>query len=1839
MASAVSEVSWLQSLLRELNNISPTVPSVWCDNQSTVLLAANPVLHARTKHIKIDLYFVRDKVLQRHIQVKHVPAQAQIADCLTKPISSSRFSDVPTKLSSLQGSNRRIEYNCSSALIRKRLTWIQLLSKPDSVGENSEPLQGSLKLSWNAIKGWKWKEIEGGIIQFTFANRNDALNVLSRRPWFVCGYLLIIMSWPAWLTPSEVRFDKTPLWVNVESIPPFYWNRSNLKELASKASPVHELPLGIEDVVGLSTLRFRATIDLNKPIFSGFFLRRQKLKDLWIQYRYERLPKLCFKYGMLTHDQSICFKAPTVIKDDKGNFYPMFDTWLKHEAKEKSTFTSPLAKWFQDWTLQKQLGHDPVLRNQFKIHKAILHGESDELRECRLQLPAKKQIVSDEESGVHQPEVVITQIPLVRLPGIGEFAPFGENSKVVVIQDLKDAAPEKSPDATNEKPQSSASRDAEGSESINASRLGIETTDGHTSLGEANKVLECVPTQNDHLGEKQTTGRDPSSTPESTDTCGPSTGPSEDLNGKAIPYSSSILGTQAQLVDWPSTQCWAEPQAPCDGLTFYPSPKARTSSGITSHLNGPHHPTVQAPGESLTPIPPSSSSSTIPGVQETLVSSVDISSRESYSPGSSKRRGRPRGRKNIVPNEPTPQKRRGRPPKKQCDLSPSPKIFKWTKKSPRPSGSSFTVNHSWEGKEFDLKINLSNHFVVVEKQSIPRSNFRQLAALVRLHNPEMVLISETRLTEDRFGVDCTIRDSNKNNISCVISSDLPGNPWHLLGMYGPPHGTDKEAFWLKVGDFTLNCQEPLLMIGDMNGTLKDSECVNYANQGNSSRYAFDFRRMVNRAGLVDLGFQGLGYTWSKGRNSSSQGGGVKRARLDRGLASIDWRIMFPNAIVHHLAASEKFEELFKKNSSCDPSILASLFHQEITNLDNRWLNAIPDRDEISSALAEMGKDKAPGPDGLPPSFFNHHWDTIHADLIEMVIHFFRTCELPKFINDTSFVLVPKKDGPAFTNDYRPIALCNVAYKIISKTIANRLRGFLPQIISPNQAAFVKGRHIAENTMLAKEIVHSMNRRRGKGGFMMIKIDMEKAYDKLDWDFIVSVLAHFGFPDKFIQWIKACISVEEIKQLLNGVAVGQFKPERGLRQGDPLSPSLFIMAAETLSRLILLKEQQRLIKGFKMGRRGISLSHLMFANDLVLLGQASLGEAKEFLDCLNTYCQCSGQSVNIQKSSIYFSKGVTSRDAQAISQCLGMKRMSRQATYLGLPLFRSLKRTNDTQYLVDRVSRRVQGWKSKLLSSAGKACLIKSVGSTISNYVAASDVIPTTIANKIDRLLRDFWWGDSELKRRLHTVAWETLCKPKVSGGLGFRTTEATNKTFLMKWAWKLLTSDDSLWYKTMEAKYFPYDQFLDVGTKLSDSLLWKAILKARDLTPSQLWVEDAGGVSLVSNFINNNTWDENLMNRWFHEDDARRIINITLPSRPVQDSWLWMSESNGNFSIKSAYRTIKNLSSTEDSSRKWKTIWGAKIHNRLKMFWWKILSDSLLTRGKLGPMLSLPDTSCPLCSRMVELSFHLFWDCPYARVVWFGCSWQVRTDVLNIHDWETWLNWFATDAHRPSNVNYHLFLGGAAIIFQSIWRARNVLIHDKKSTPPPATVTNINNRIVELLNAHSNPTNQLREWLPPPVGWLTCNTDIAISTNHSAGAAIFRDHNGQFKRIYTFKCQHCDSLAGEVAALYEGAAAAVKLGFNNVIFQSDSSNAIEAILLSPQDIKLLHHNIQEIVSKFHLTVTQLNLWEACWIPRSCNRVAHFAAQEANRNLEFGQFDSLSVFGSLQSPTVDGHDPS
>ncbi|XP_060969677.1 uncharacterized protein LOC133036919 [Cannabis sativa] len=1345
---------------------------------------------------------------------------------------------------------------------------------------------------------------------------------------------------------------------------------------------------------------------------------------------------------------------------------------------------------------------------------------------------------------------------------------------------------------------------------------------------------------------------------------------------------------------------------------------------------------------------------------------------------------------------------------------------------------------------------------------------RQLANLVRQHKPEVLVLSETRLPQDKFsrtcirlhfehshyvppvglsgglgicwmkGVNCNIKLANKHVIIGEISSDPPGCLWQLYGTYGPPHRDQKEVFWKHLGDLAINATNPILLLGDMNGTLRDSDCFNYTQSRNVALYSFDYRRMIQRVGLIDLGFQGPRFTWAKGGGTSNPGTAMKRARLDTGLASPDWRVLFPNAIINHLSASgsdhrpllldtlggtncksklfkyenmwardprsfwivkeawakrqhsdpmlnffrkvkattkklqhwnktqfqnvhrqvqkaqahlqdtetknpddyiaielasqqlnealkreeihwqqksrvqwlqegdtcskffiastivrrrrnyiqciknnpgedwirddkeiaqcfiDKFRNLFKKHQCTHPSFQQEPNSTIVTTQDNVTLNMIPTREEITAALFGMGKDKAPGPDGLPPSFYAHHWDTVQDDLFEMVTHFFTNTDLPKYINDTAIVLVPKKDSPAMVNDYRPIALCNVAYKVISKVIATRLRSMLHKSVSPNQAAFIKGRHIAENTMIAREIIHSMKRRRGKKGFMLIKLDLEKAYDKMDWEFIIKVLYQFGFTSPFTDWIKACISVEEIKLLLNGSIVGKFSPGRGLRQGDPLSPSLFIIAAETLSRLLFEKEKLGLLKGFKMARNGTAINHLMFADDIVLFGEASIREAKVFLECLQTYCNWSGQSVSAQKSAIHFSQGVSRRKSQAISQLLGMKQMGRNATYLGLPLFKSRKKSNDTKGIIDKTLKRVQGWKARLLSSAGKTCLVKSVGSTLSNYVASSDVIPVSAANKIDKILRDFWWGDTEERRKIHTVAWERLCRPKVVGGLGFRSIEAMNKAYLMKWAWRILTQEDCLWGRIINGKYIKSENFMELEAKSTDSALWKAILKTRPLlwkgmcrkigdgNSTSIWFDPwvpgevtqpaptrnaTDGISLVSNFIRNNQWNRALIRSWFCNEDAKRILNISLPITPKEDGWLWIPEPNGMFSVKSAYRIVKNVQERTDADEKWRIVWGAKIHNRQKLLWWKILCHSLLTKEKLAQIFPSIDIMCPLCSAAPEDSLHLFWDCDFARGIWFGCNWQMRTSTVMIRSWDEWLKWFSITHHRHGSQQLDSFLGGAAIIFESIWRVRNKLCHEGNPTPICLVIQGINQRLkeIELQNSNLSATFHDSQGFAPPPGWLICNSDISIGKSQSAGASIFFDEDNRIVKIVTFLSNYCVPLPGELHAISKGAESAVSLGYKNVIFLSDSAAAIDAIRIARSDCNNLHYNLRELIPSFLTATDSLCNWETHWISRRHNGVAHALAKWANQTNTFGTFDLSDFDGSLQSWIADG----
>jgi len=155
-------------------------------------------------------------------------------------------------------------------------------------------------------------------------------------------------------------------------------------------------------------------------------------------------------------------------------------------------------------------------------------------------------------------------------------------------------------------------------------------------------------------------------------------------------------------------------------------------------------------------------------------------------------------------------------------------------------------------------------------------------------------------------------------------------------------------------------------------------------------------------------------------------------------------------------------------------------------------------------------------------------------------------------------------GASSVHHYRPISLCNIIYKIISKLLANRLKPLLDKIISPFQTTFVPGRLIQDNSILAHEMLYTLKSKCGLGGLMAINIDIEKAFDKMEWSFLFSIMNKLGFHAKWINWIRLCISTSSFSVLLNGSSFGHFKPARGLRQGDPLSPFLFIIGTEVIS---------------------------------------------------------------------------------------------------------------------------------------------------------------------------------------------------------------------------------------------------------------------------------------------------------------------------------------------------------------------------------------------------------------------------------------------------------------------------------------------------------------------------------------------------------------------------------------------------------------------------------------------------------------------------------------------------
>ena len=220
--------------------------------------------------------------------------------------------------------------------------------------------------------------------------------------------------------------------------------------------------------------------------------------------------------------------------------------------------------------------------------------------------------------------------------------------------------------------------------------------------------------------------------------------------------------------------------------------------------------------------------------------------------------------------------------------------------------------------------------------------------------------------------------------------------------------------------------------------------------------------------------------------------------------------------------------------------------------------------EIKKALFEMNLSKAPGPDGMTTLFYQKFWHIVRLDLVSTIKSFFSTGVLDPKLNQTNICLIPKIGRPREMTGFRPISLCNVGYKIISKVLSNRLRMILPKIISETQSAFVARRLITDNILIAQENFYALRTNDScRKNFMAIKTDMSEAFDRVEWSFLRTLMLKLGFSSKWVDWIMTCIETVSYQVLINGEPKGSISPSRGIRQGDPLSPYLFIICTEAL----------------------------------------------------------------------------------------------------------------------------------------------------------------------------------------------------------------------------------------------------------------------------------------------------------------------------------------------------------------------------------------------------------------------------------------------------------------------------------------------------------------------------------------------------------------------------------------------------------------------------------------------------------------------------------------------------
>ncbi|XP_062028868.1 uncharacterized protein LOC133744853 [Rosa rugosa] len=871
----------------------------------------------------------------------------------------------------------------------------------------------------------------------------------------------------------------------------------------------------------------------------------------------------------------------------------------------------------------------------------------------------------------------------------------------------------------------------------------------------------------------------------------------------------------------------------------------------------------------------------------------------------------------------------------------------------------------------------------------------------------------------------------------------------------------------------------------------------------------------------------------------------------------------------------------------------------ITGEENAMLTAMPSPEEIKRTVFSMNPSSSPGPDGFPGAFYHNCWDIVGADVVAFVQYFFQHNWWYPNANSNFIVLLPKVEGANLISQFRPIALANFLFKIIQKILADRLGPIASRIISANQSAFLPGRRISDCIGLVSEGFNLLDRKT-RGGNVGIKVDIAKAFDTLNWQFLFQVLHHFGFSPDFVNYVNTILNSARLSVMINGSPKGYFPCARGVRQGDPLSPLLFCIAEEALSRGLSSLFASRRVKPISLPR-GCSLTHVLYADDLFIFCRGDISSLTCLQSFLESYGQASGQLVNTEKSTFHLGDSYAHR-RRPIHRILGFKCGSAPFTYLGVPIFKGKPCRLHLQPLADKAKARLVGWTGKLLSMAGRVQLVHDVFQSMLLHSFSTYLWPSSLIKYLSTCARNFIWSGNIAIKKLVTVSWNQICAPKKEAGVGLRHLKTLNSTALLTMGWRVLTVN-SAWsifarrrfsiFHHMKIRYF--GSSIWHGLKVSLSLLFqnsKWLIGDGQLV--QFWTEkwldipivdklhattySAHLTSTIASFISNQSWA--LLARFCQAfpDLAKEIMLVPLPLEPISDSLVWEHSGNGTLSFSFAYEQLrpKFLSPTWVSS-----VWRNYIPPHYSLLAWRLFHHKLPTDDQLQkrgiPMVSV----CQLCNfGFIEDQTHLFFNCSFAQHVWqwltccFGCSLPSSGSLLDL--------WNAFTHKAFSTQLKNLWLAGGLYVIMAIWKSRNKLRFENKKPSlmrvfrsikawlqfvAPHTPGDTNGVLdAQLLlalgvtpTAKTRKENRLVLWHPPISPWIKLNTDGLAKGNPGPAACggVFRDCQGRFIGGFSTTLGHHNAFFSELMAVIIGVELAFQLGWHCVWLECDSTSVVE----------------------------------------------------------------------------------